>query len=148
MKDEKVLKCETCGVDIVWRGQGRKKQYCLECAEARRIKSVAVAQAKQKLKKSSSERKKQLREYMREYMRDYYRDEENREKHMMRVRTNHLLRAGRIKMADCCALCQAVDDLQVHHISYTKQLAEYAIVTLCRKCHGEVHAKINEEERQ
>jgi len=135
---EQKLQCEICGDEIIWSGMGRKKKYCDHCSKLSQRRY-----SKDWHDEHKEERKEYMREYLREYMRGYYQDKDNLKKHTVRMRTNYLIRSGKIKMQEQCAICGATDNLQSHHISYDDQLAEYAIVTLCHSCHSNLHNNNN-----
>ena len=100
--------CRQCGQQI-----GKYKQYCEACRLERK-------RAGQRIRTNK-----------------YLSNPINLQKHKTRMKTTYLESIGKVKKADRCLICGSQQDLQLHHIQYTGRFAEGAVITLCRKCHGE-----------
>lgn len=100
--------CRQCGVEI-----DKGFSYCPKCG----LQRLKTARKRAMIK--------------------YYSDSTKYQRHLTRCKSNYLLKIGKIGKADKCLLCGSQDNLQLHHITYTGRFAEGAVITLCRKCHGE-----------
>jgi len=94
---------------------------------------------------SNKEKFKHKDGYMKKYIKEYFKDEENKKKYLIRQRDNSRLRRGKIKKNSECLFCESNNNLEMHHKNYKE---EGKIITLCKKCHGELHRKINLELNQ
>lgn len=60
-------------------------------------------------------------------------------------------RSERLKIDDFkCARCRSTKNLQVHHLTYERigeERVDKDLITLCRKCHAEIHGKESKEEK-
>jgi len=57
-----------------------------------------------------------------------------------RYATNKAIQEGKLKMADKCEVCGSIEKLEIHHNDYDNP---YNILTLCQKCHREIHKKFH-----
>lgn len=63
---------------------------------------------------------------------------EYKEKFLARQQVNKAVKKGDLKKPSCCQMCNNEDELQAHHIDYSRPLHVY---WLCRPCHGRAHHK-------
>jgi hypothetical protein len=63
---------------------------------------------------------------------------EYREKYLARQAVKTALKRGVLKKAEACELCDAVGNIEAHHIDYSKPLL---VFWLCDSCHGQAHRK-------
>lgn len=91
---------------------------------------------KRKQRKKILVGKKQTRFYYGD--RDFYRNIYLKSEHWIN------LKKEKLKEFDCCALCNSIKKLDVHHLNYKNlydvELSDLLVV--CRPCHAKIHKKI------
>ena len=117
------------------------KRHYLKNREKYRKRSLEhYHKNKEKRKEYAREYHKQYkkRDYVKEkqrvYMREYRKRPEYQEKQKIRM-----FAVNKLKMKDGgkCSSCDAVDNLEYHHIKYTNNKED--IILLCKECHTKLH---------
>ena len=69
---------------------------------------------------------------------NYLKNPDNHEKHLIRMRTNSMVRAGKIQRGNCCVCgCPATE---LHHAVYAAGY-ETAVIPVCKQHHEAIHSR-------
>ena len=131
--------CERCGKKIEVKG---REKYCVDCRPQARKQYFRWYTA------TNEKFREKRRVYMRKYMQRYYKNQDNRQKHLVREKSNNKQKSGRIAPGCKCNYpgCNETENLVKHHIRYDMQNAEYCFITFCRKHHYIIHHEGGENE--
>jgi len=120
---EKNGECRICKCSFL--KNSNKHWYCDDCAKSMRLKRNVKYDRK---RRKTTERKNWEKNW---------RETKGKEKKQIRDYSYHKFRQELLEEIGCCEICGSVFNLEIHHISYTKE--KEAIKLFCKKCHTEVH---------